>query len=403
MSSNVVVIGGGAAGLAAALKASEEKCDVTLIERDSDVGGVLNQCIHNGFGLDYFKKNLTGPEFKEKLKEKVLSKSNIKIKSGAFVHSVEKDKNIVFIDRNGVNNLKCDSLVITTGAKERPFTSLGISGKRLSGIYSAGLAQKFINMMNLRPGNSALIVGSGDIGLIMARRLTLEGVKVEGVIEIMPYPGGLQRNIKLCLEDFSIPLYLSRAVKYVDGDRRVNKIITTKVDDKFNHIGGDDITFNVDTLVSSVGLVPNVKPFEFLEHSAGFSTTNKNRTSENWIFSAGNSTVVFDLVDYVAQEGEKAGYMAALQAKNDLSPAGKIKLLPGKNIGILYPSYIEKDYESKIYLRARQPMEKGVLLIPELGIEKEFEDIKPSEMIKIKVPAFDKNTDRIEVNLNELK
>ncbi|HOO75515.1 MAG TPA: FAD-dependent oxidoreductase [Tepiditoga sp.] len=245
MSSNVVVIGGGAAGLAAALKASEEKCDVTLIERDSDVGGVLNQCIHNGFGLDYFKKNLTGPEFKEKLKEKVLSKSNIKIKSGAFVHSVEKDKNIVFIDRNGVNNLKCDSLVITTGAKERPFTSLGISGKRLSGIYSAGLAQKFINMMNLRPGNSALIVGSGDIGLIMARRLTLEGVKVEGVIEIMPYPGGLQRNIKLCLEDFSIPLYLSRAVKYVDGDRRVNKIITTKVDDKFNHIGGDDITFNL--------------------------------------------------------------------------------------------------------------------------------------------------------------
>ena len=205
--------------LAEGEKAAEEGHKVVLIERDNAVGGVLNQCIHNGFGLQYFGEDYTGPEFKEVLEEKVRD-NQVKIISNSNVLELYNDKRIKFINREGIHDLEFKALVLTTGARERHINSLGITGDRPAGVFTAGLAQRYINLMNLKPGNKALIVGSGDIGLIMARRLTLEGVEVKGVVEINSYPGGLDRNIQQCLKDFDIPLYLSHSVRRIIGKNR---------------------------------------------------------------------------------------------------------------------------------------------------------------------------------------
>ncbi|OQY09379.1 MAG: pyridine nucleotide-disulfide oxidoreductase [Marinitoga sp. 4572_148] len=230
---DVVVIGGGAAGMAAAYRAKKEGVKVILLERDEDTGGVLNQCIHNGFGLQYFRKDLTGPEFKEFAKERL---EDIEILYGTYVLEVRKDKVITFVDKRGIHEIETKALVMATGARERHFNSLPVPGKRITGVFTAGLAQRFINLENLKPGSKAVILGSGDIGLIMARRLTLEGIKVEAVLEIMPYPGGLERNVQQCLKDFDIPLYLSHTVIAIEGDRRLEKVIAAEVDYKWDPI-----------------------------------------------------------------------------------------------------------------------------------------------------------------------
>ena len=230
---DVVVIGAGGAGMASAISASKSGADVILIEREDDSGGVLNQCIHNGFGLHYFRKDLTGPEFKETLQEE-LEKTNTRLLKSTFVLEVTKDRKILFVNRNGINEIKTKALVMATGARERHFNSLAIPGDRVSGIFTAGVAQKYINLQNLKPANKALILGSGDIGLIMARRLHLEGIEVEGVVEILPYPGGLERNVQQCLRDYNIPLYLSHTVTRVEGDNRLKKVYVSQVDENRN-------------------------------------------------------------------------------------------------------------------------------------------------------------------------
>ncbi|MGB4458927.1 MAG: FAD-dependent oxidoreductase, partial [Defluviitoga tunisiensis] len=294
---DVVVIGAGGGGLAAAISASKAGAQVILIEREDDSGGVLNQCIHNGFGLHYFRKDLTGPEFKESLQEE-LEKTNVTVLKSTFVLDVTRDKKILFVNKNGINEIKTKSLVMATGARERHFNSLAIPGDRVSGIFTAGVAQKYINLQNLKPANKALILGSGDIGLIMARRLHLEGIEVEGVVEILPYPGGLERNVQQCLRDYNIPLYLSHTVTRVEGDKRLNRVYVSQVDENRNIIPNTEKIFEVDALITSVGLIPSIKPVEFVQTAPGFVTSNTNQTSEDWIFAAGNCTVVVVVVDF---------------------------------------------------------------------------------------------------------
>ncbi|MBM7558670.1 NAD(P)/FAD-dependent oxidoreductase [Marinitoga litoralis] len=396
---DVVVIGGGAAGMAAAYSARENGANVILLERDEDTGGVLNQCIHNGFGLQYFKKDLTGPEFKEFAKERL---KDIDILFGTYVLEIRKDKTIIFVDKRGIHEIQTKALVMATGARERHLNSLPVPGKRITGIFTAGLAQRFINLENLKPGSKAVILGSGDIGLIMARRLTLEGIKVEAVLEIMPYPGGLERNVQQCLKDFGIPLYLSHTVIAVEGDRRLQKVIAAEVDYKWDPIPGTEKEFEVDTLITSVGLIPQIKPADFLEADPGFIVSNTNQTSEDWIFAAGNCTVIFDLVDYVAKEGEKAGKYAALYAKGEYTQSKKVKVRKGENIGILHPVYIDPTQESTLYIRVSKVFDRASIKVEPLGVEVIENDARPPEMVVIKLKPFDENIDEIEVIADEL-
>lgn len=399
---DVVVIGAGGAGMAAAISAEKTGADVILIEREDDAGGVLNQCIHNGFGLQYYRKDLTGPEFKETLQEE-LEKTNVRILKGTFVLEVKKDKKIVFVNNQGIHEILTKSLVMATGARERHFNSLAIPGNRVSGVFTAGVAQKYINLQNLKPANKALIVGSGDIGLIMARRLHLEGVEVKGVVEILPYPGGLERNVQQCLRDYNIPLYLSHTVTYIEGEGRLNKVYVSQVDEKRNIIPGSEKIFEVDSLITSVGLIPSVKPVEFVKANPGFITTNTNQTSEDWIFAAGNCTVIFDLVDFVTKEGEKAGKYAALYAKNEYALQNKITIKKGENINILHPSYIDPSERTKLYLRVAKPFNTVEISVEPLGIKIVEEEARPSEMVEILIKPFqDKSLKEIEVNAREL-
>ncbi|HCI30020.1 MAG TPA: FAD-dependent oxidoreductase [Fervidobacterium sp.] len=399
---DVTVIGAGGAGMAAALSAHRNGADVILIEREEESGGVLNQCIHNGFGLHYYRKDLTGPEFKETLEEE-LATTNVKVLEGTFVLDVSKDKKITFVNSKGIHEVKTKALVMTTGARERHFNSLGIPGDRVSGIFTAGVAQKYINLQNLKPANSALIVGSGDIGLIMARRLHLEGIEVKGVVEILPYPGGLERNVQQCLRDYNIPLYLSHSVTRVEGKNRLDKVYVSQIDEAGRIVPNSERVFNVDALITSVGLIPSVKPVEFVRTGPGFITTNTNQTTADWIFAAGNCTVIFDLVDYVAREGEKAGKYAALYAKNEYVPEERITIKKGKNINIIHPSYIDPNESTKLYVRVSKVFQRAEITVEPLGIEIIEEEARPSEMIEIHIKSFkEKRIKEIEVSAHEL-
>jgi len=399
-STDIAVIGGGAAGMAAAKKAAEEGHKVVLIERDDAVGGVLNQCIHNGFGLQYFGEDYTGPEFKEVLEEKVRD-NQVKIISNSNVLELYNDKRIKFINREGIHDLEFKALVLTTGARERHINSLGITGDRPAGVFTAGLAQRYINLMNLKPGNKALIVGSGDIGLIMARRLTLEGVEVKGVVEINSYPGGLDRNIQQCLKDFDIPLYLSHSVRRIIGKNRVEKVIVSKVDENFKFTG-EEMEFEVDTVVASVGLIPETRPFDIVDAQNGFLVNNLNQTNVDWIFAAGNCTRVFDLVDYVSKEGERASEFASKYVESPSDTQGEeFKIVPNENIAIMYPQKIKKGFPVEFYLRVKKPMDKIEVEIPELNYSKVFNEAVPSEMIKIKIKDTSEIKKDVEVNVYE--
>ncbi|MCX7845950.1 MAG: NAD(P)/FAD-dependent oxidoreductase [Dictyoglomaceae bacterium] len=401
MKTDIVVIGGGAAGIGSALSAYKEGLDVVLIEREERIGGVLNQCIHNGFGLHYFRKELTGPEYAEIFIE-MLKNTDVKIFSDSFLHSIDiKDKKIYLITPYGVKTIETKAIVVATGARERTFGSLLIPGKRLSGIFTAGMAQKYINILNIFPGKRALILGSGDIGLIMARRLTLEGVEVVGVVERLPYPGGLLRNVVQCLEDYNIPLYLSSTVIEVRGNGRVEEVVVANVDENFKPILGTEKIFKVDTLILSVGLIPNIElledKVEIDKVSKGFSVNNLGQTSLDFIFASGNCTIIYDLVDYVSIEGEKAGKYAGLYVKGEKYNQ-KIPIKKGENIGILYPNYYTPIENLTLYIRVRKPMEKGILKVGKF--EKEFKDLIPSEILRVNIKdKYIENLKEIEVSI----
>ena len=318
-----VVIGGGPAGMACALSVAENGSEVVLLERDGVLGGILNQCIHNGFGLHYFKEELTGPEFAHRLRKKVESNKKIKVYTNTLVTKIE-DKKVETIGALGIETIDAKAVVLAMGCRERTPANINLCGTRPMGVLTAGTAQKMVNIDGKMPGKDVVILGSGDIGLIMARRLTLEGAKVHAVFEINSTSSGLRRNIMQCLEDFSIPLYFNTTIFEVVGKDRVEGVWYGQVDDDFKPIESTKKFLKCDTLILSVGLVPEMNLANFAKTSRvtnGAVVNEFYQTDKEWLFSCGNILHVHDLVDNVAMEAEQAGKFASQYAQGKLKGA----------------------------------------------------------------------------------
>ncbi|MBU0952444.1 MAG: NAD(P)/FAD-dependent oxidoreductase [Elusimicrobia bacterium] len=313
----LVIVGGGPAGMAAAIAAYNTGIrDILLIERNNCLGGILNQCVHTGFGLKYFNDILTGPEYAERFIDKLKAIPEIEISLKSFVVNLAGDKVLKYLRFGKLETVKAKSLIMATGCRERTREMINIAGSRPAGIFPAGLAQKLINIEGLMPGKNVVVIGSGDIGLIMARRFTLEGAQVKAVIEIMDRTKGLQRNVVQCLEDFNIPLYLRHKVKFINGKDRVESVDITGVDRQLKEIPGTQFNIACDTVLVSVGLIPENELIEMagveIDERTNCPKSNKvNMTSIPGVFVCGNAYKVYDLVDWATRDSELAGKMAA--------------------------------------------------------------------------------------------
>ena len=347
MNYDLIIVGGGPAGLAAAAAAREAGVQqILILERDHELGGILNQCIHNGFGLHTFHEELTGPEYAARFIQKVEA-LNIPYKLNTMVMDISPNRTITAMNREeGVFQLRAGAVILAMGCRERPRGALNIPGYRPAGIYSAGTAQRLVNMEGYLPGKKVVILGSGDIGLIMARRMTLEGAQVQVVAELMPYSGGLKRNIVQCLDDFGIPLKLSHTVVDIQGRERVTGITLAQVDSRNRPIPGTEEHYDCDTLLLSCGLIPENE----LSRSAGVKLSpitsgpvvdERLETSIPGVFACGNVLHVHDLVDYVSQEAAMAGRNAAAYLKGEKQEAGsEIRLIPTGGVRYTVPSTI---------------------------------------------------------------
>ena len=413
----LVIIGGGSAGMAAAIQAYElGERDILIIEKNPYLGGILNQCIHNGFGLHEFKEELTGPEFMSRFAKKV-NELGIDYRLNSNVLSISNDKVVTYTNsKEGVVEVKAEAIILSTGCYERNAGAIQIPGDRPSGVYTAGQAQLFVNCYGYLVGKRVFILGSGDIGLIMARRMTLEGAKVLGVAELMPYSAGLNRNIVQCLKDFNIPLYLSHTVKKVEGHSHLEKVTIAKVDEKMNFIEGTEMTFDVDTLLLSVGLLPNVDLLNNLpvriSRTRGAMVNQAMESDIRGVFACGNVLHVHDLVDYVVEEAREAGCGAVAYLNGELRHEGYIyEVNPGNGIGYVVPQlvYID-DVKDKVSFkfRVRKPYKDVDIYIKEGDkvIKKLFKPaIIPSEMeiVKLDKSLFSKESNEISVYVEERK
>jgi NADPH-dependent 2,4-dienoyl-CoA reductase/sulfur reductase-like enzyme len=400
---DVAIIGGGPAGLAAAIAARKAGAKhVTILERSHELGGILQQCIHNGFGLHRFQEELTGPEYAYRFIPEVQKDPGIELYLNTMVLDLSSQQEITAIHPDfGLVKLQARATVLAMGCRERTRGALSIPGTRPAGVFTAGTAQRFVNIDGYMPGKKVVILGSGDIGLIMARRFTLEGAKVEAVVEIMPYPAGLARNIAQCLEDFDIPLYLSSTVTTIHGKDRVEGVTISQVDDKWQPIPGTGRYISCDTLLLSVGLIPENELSQAanvpLDAKTGGAIVDENReTLIPGIFACGNVLHVHDLVDYVSEEAEIAGEAAARYALSKADADAKanerdkgrkalqVVIKPGENVRYVLPQRLTPGAEADLFLRVTQPMEAITLYLDGVMLARKRQ-VRPSEMLKIRL------------------
>ena len=408
---DLVVIGGGPAGIAAAHAAWDKGLrDVLVVERDQELGGILNQCIHNGFGLHRFGEQLTGPEYAERF-EDLLAQTGCEVRLNTMVLTVEPgavpaDGGLpvhavhTVSSTDGYQIVHAHAVVLAMGCRERTRGAISIPGSRPAGIYTAGAAQRYINMEGYLVGKRVLILGSGDIGLIMARRMTLEGAKVLACVELMPYSGGLTRNIVQCLNDFDIPLYLSHTIVDIKGHDRVEQAVVAEIGPDRKPIPGTEMTFDVDTILLSVGLIPENEltrqaaiPMD--PHTKGAVVYENMETQAPGIFACGNVVQVHDLVDFVSEEAERAGAAAAayIQAGAE-ADAPVVELAAGQDIGYTVPQRMRlvEDQTSSVSFRVRRPMGKSRIVVACDGEEIRSyrrQRMAPGEMEHIKLAAAD--------------
>lgn len=395
MKTDVLIIGNGPAGMEAAISAKDEGAKVMIVERDWQLGGILNQCIHHGFGVHFFKKNLTGTQFAEKLKE---SLEGIELKLNTMVTEV-RDGSVVVASEAGAEEIEYKALVLAMGCRERSRDSLGIPGSRSAGVYTAGQAQRLINIEGYLPGKEVVILGSGDVGLIMARRLALEGCNVKCVIEIKPFPGGLMRNVVQCLNDFNIPLLLNHTITKIMGKERVEGVGICEVDSSLHPIKSKEKIMPCDTLLLSVGLIPEndlVEGIVEIDPVTGGPFVNQYfQTTNERIFACGNTLHVNDLVDNVARESLIAGKTAALYALGKLEKGSKKRrALGGKGIASVAPQYVDGSSQVRFYMRPSEPMNGVNLRVKGTDIKFFKHFVRPAESIVVNLAR--KRIDEIE-------
>lgn len=403
---DVVVIGGGPAGMGASIECSKTGAKTLLIERDNRLGGILNQCIHNGFGLHYFKEELTGPEYAHRFEE-LLSKTNVDVMLNTFVTKVD-GKKLTIVNGDGAFEIEPKAIVFAMGCREKTAGSIKLNGTRPEGIMTAGQVQKLVNFYGKLPGKKAVILGSGDIGLIMARRLTFEGAKVDMVLEIMPTSSGLPRNIRQCLEDYNIPIHYRTTITEVVGDTRVEGIKYAQVDENFNVIRETEKYLPCDLVVLSVGLAPefdivnnpNINPI-----TSGFDV-NEFRECSDGVFACGNVLQVHDLVDNVTAESMLAGKNAGLYALGKLKRGKQHKVTAGDGVRYTVPStYFEGEGELEIFFRASKKYRDVKIAVDENGVEVKSKPVlalNPGEMTSIVVDKKDLKGD-ITISIKERK
>jgi NADPH-dependent 2,4-dienoyl-CoA reductase/sulfur reductase-like enzyme len=366
---------------------------ILIVDREREAGGILNQCIHTGFGLHYFKEELTGPEYAQRFLE-ASAAQDIDVLTDAFIADINADRRMVLMSGiHGVRMINARAAVLAMGARERTRGAIRIPGARPAGVLTAGLAQKFVNLLGLLPGKRVVILGSGDIGLIMARRLTLEGVAVEGVYEILPHPNGLNRNLVQCLQDFDIPLHLSTTVVNIHGSERVRGVTVAPVDAALRPQLEKSWEVPCDTLMLSIGLIPENELTRKLGArldpvTGGPVVDSTMQTTVPGVFACGNVVHIHDLVDFVSQEAELAGRCAGEYVNGRQRPADNVKLIPGENVAYCVPHTISTDREHTIYMRVKEPLEKSSIRFGEV-YEKKVRYVSPPETVTVTMrPRF---------------
>jgi len=393
---DVIVIGGGPAGLSAATRAVENGLKTLLLENREMLGGIPLQCVHTGFGIHCFKEDLTGGEFITRLIDRAV-KNGVESMVKAHVLRVQVDsayeKTVYAASPIGLLKTRAKAMVYAVGARERHSYEVGLTGDRPDGVYTAGEAQALMDIYGVLPGRRIVILGSGDVGLIMARRFALEKAEVKAVVEVLPYPGGLTRNIVQCLNDFNIPLYLGHMVLEVRGSGRVEKVVVARVGGDMKPVEGSEFELECDTVIVSAGLRPDVDILEKIgvetDPATGGPVVNEfYETSVPLVFAAGNALVINDLVDYDVEQGEAAATFASMLLEDYTTQRLKWRRVErGRNIRLIMPQLVSGTRDVVFYSRVQHPEDNVRVTIRETGFEKRFSRVKPAEMVRIRVNA----------------